>query len=146
MFLLLCANQSYSLVYDTRQDFFFKNTKYCMYDHFGSVSVIFWLRFGNSSDGVVIFETWKWKNTIFQYICFVVGEIVDYSTWETEYNFLYKNDPDKKINNNSISQLTLWVRIPPMARCTRCNIMWSKFTVTCDRSVVFSCYSGFVHQ
>ena len=57
MFLLLCANQIYSLVYDTRQDFFFKNIKYCMYDHFGSVSIIIWLRFWNSSDGVVIFET-----------------------------------------------------------------------------------------
>jgi hypothetical protein len=86
MFLLLCANQIYSLVYDTRQDFFFKNIKHKILHvyHFGSVSIIIWLRFWNSSDGVVIFETWKWKNTIFQYICFVVGEIVDYSTWETE--------------------------------------------------------------
>jgi hypothetical protein len=26
---------------------------------------------------------------------------------------------------------------PFMARCTRCNIMWSILSVTCDRSVVF---------
>jgi len=34
-----------------------------------------------------------------------------------------------------------WVRILPMARCTRYNIMWSSLSVTHDRSVV-----GFLHQ
>jgi hypothetical protein len=29
-----------------------------------------------------------------------------------------------------------------MARCTRYNIMWSSLSVTCDRSLVFSRYSG----
>ena len=33
-----------------------------------------------------------------------------------------------------------------MARCTRYNIMWSSLSVTCDRSVVFSGYSSFLHQ
>ena len=32
------------------------------------------------------------------------------------------------------------------ARCTRCNIMWSSLSVTCDRSVVFSEFSSFFHQ
>ena len=41
--------------------------------------------------------------------------------------------------------LTLWVRIPLMARCTRYNIMWKSLSVTCDRSVAFSVYSGFFH-
>ena len=33
-----------------------------------------------------------------------------------------------------------------MTRCTRCNIMWWNLSVTCDRSVVFSGYSGFLHD
>jgi len=32
------------------------------------------------------------------------------------------------------------------ARCTRYNIMWWHLSVTCSRSVVFSGYSGFLHQ
>ena len=32
------------------------------------------------------------------------------------------------------------------ARCTRYNIMWYSLSVTCDISVVFSGYSGFLHQ
>jgi hypothetical protein len=40
----------------------------------------------------------------------------------------------------------LWVQVPLMARCTRYNIMWSSLSVTCDRSVFFSGYSGFLHQ
>ena len=43
-------------------------------------------------------------------------------------------------------QQTLRVRAPFMARCTRYNIMWYSLSVTCDRSVVFSGYSGFIHQ
>ena len=35
---------------------------------------------------------------------------------------------------------------PGQTRCTRCNIMWSSLSVTCGRSVVFSGYSGFLHQ
>jgi len=34
---------------------------------------------------------------------------------------------------------------PTQARCTGYNIMWS-LSVTCGRSVVFSWYSGFLHQ
>jgi hypothetical protein len=33
-----------------------------------------------------------------------------------------------------------------MARCTRCNIIWSSLSVTCTMSVDFSRYSGFLHQ
>ena len=39
-----------------------------------------------------------------------------------------------------------WVRIPLMARCTRYNIMWYNLSVACDKSVVFSRYSGSLHQ
>ena len=48
--------------------------------------------------------------------------------------------------NQCISPLTLWIRTPLISRCTRCNIMWSSLSITCDRSVVLSGYSGFLHQ
>jgi hypothetical protein len=42
--------------------------------------------------------------------------------------------------------ITLRVRTPFMARCTRNNIMWPSLSVTCHRSVVFFGYSDFLHQ
>ena len=48
--------------------------------------------------------------------------------------------------NQCLSPLKFWVRTPFMARCTRYNIMWYSLWVTCGRSVVFSGYSGFLHQ
>jgi hypothetical protein len=51
------------------------------------------------------------------------------------YNYLW---------NQSLLPLTLWFRIPLMARCTWYNIMWSSLSVTCGKSVVFSGYSGFL--
>ena len=54
-----------------------------------------------------------------------------YSSWV--YNYLC---------NQCLSQLQLWVRTPFMVRYTRCNIMWQSYSVICDRSVVFSGYSG----
>ena len=48
--------------------------------------------------------------------------------------------------NQFLSPLKLWVRTPFVERCTRYNIMWYSLSVTCDRSVVFSGYSGFLHQ
>ena len=35
---------------------------------------------------------------------------------------------------------------PAQARCSRYNIIWLSLLVTYDRSVVFSEYSGFLHQ
>ena len=35
---------------------------------------------------------------------------------------------------------------PAQARCTRYNIMGKSLSMTCSRSVVFSRYSGFLHQ
>jgi hypothetical protein len=35
---------------------------------------------------------------------------------------------------------------PAQARCTQYNIMWKSFSETCGRSVVFSGYSGILHQ
>ena len=48
--------------------------------------------------------------------------------------------------NRCLSPLTLWVRIPLMVRCTWYNIIWKRLSVTCDGSVVFSGYIGFLHQ
>ena len=48
--------------------------------------------------------------------------------------------------NQCLSPLKLWVWIPFMMRCTWYNIMWWSLSVTCDRSVVFSGYSWFLHQ
>ena len=49
--------------------------------------------------------------------------------------------------NQCLSPLTkYWVRILLMVRCTQYNIIWWRFSVTCDRSVVFCGYSGFLHQ
>ena len=48
--------------------------------------------------------------------------------------------------NQCLSPLKLWDRIPLMARCTWYNIVWYSLSVTCGRSVVFSGYSGFLHQ
>jgi hypothetical protein len=45
-----------------------------------------------------------------------------------------------------ITTEVLRVRTPFMARCTRYNIMSYSLSVTCDRSVVFSGHSGFLHQ
>jgi hypothetical protein len=47
--------------------------------------------------------------------------------------------------NQCLSTLTLWVRIPFMARCTRYNIMWSSVSDLPQISG-FLRYSGFLHQ
>jgi hypothetical protein len=54
------------------------------------------------------------------------------------YNYLY--------SVYIVSPLKLWVWTPFMAPCTRCNIMCSSLSLIYDRSVVFSRYTGFLHQ
>jgi hypothetical protein len=77
-----------------------------------------------------------------------------------KWDFLYDNDKGRGgrdrmvvscwINNYLSNQflllLKLWVGILLMARCTRENIMWYSSSVTCNRLVVFSRYSGYLHQ
>ena len=48
--------------------------------------------------------------------------------------------------NQCLSSLKLWVLTPFMVRCTWYNIMWKSLSVTCDRSVVFSVSSSFLHD
>jgi hypothetical protein len=45
-----------------------------------------------------------------------------------------------------LSPLKLCVRTPFIMRCTRYNMMWWSLSLTCGRLVVFSAYSGFLHQ
>jgi hypothetical protein len=47
--------------------------------------------------------------------------------------------------NQYLSPLTLWVRIPHR-RCVLGTTLWWRLSQTCCRSVVFSGYSGFLHQ
>ena len=77
-----------------------------------------------------------WTNKVQLYTC-VEGTSWSWSHGSWIYNYLC---------NQSLSPLKLWARTPFMARCTRYNIMWQSLSVTCDRSVVFSRYSGFLHQ
>ena len=48
--------------------------------------------------------------------------------------------------NQCLSTLMLWVWIPLMARCTRYNLIWYICSLVCDRTMVFSEYSGFSKQ
>ena len=45
-----------------------------------------------------------------------------------------------------LSCLMLWVQIPLMARCIQYIIMWYSLSVTCSISMIFSGFSGFLHQ
>ena len=58
-------------------------------------------------------------------ICTGRGAVVFVIVWI--YNYLC---------NQCLSSLTLWVRIPHIAFCTRYSIMWLSLSVTCDRSVI----------
>jgi len=80
--------------------------------------------------------SWYW-DTVWYHITLIQGPPWwwSYSSWI--YNYLC---------NQYLSQLMLWVRIPLMARCTRFNLMRSSFSVGCDSSVVFSGFSGLLHQ
>ena len=78
---------------------------------------------------------WLWQQCIiFKISVQFVFKGLSWSQSSWIYNYLH---------NQCLSPLQLWVPIPLMARCTRHNFMWSSLSVTCDRSVVFSEYSGF---
>ena len=61
------------------------------------------------------------------------------------WSWLYCDWIYNYLGNQYNSSLTLWVRIPLMARCTRYIILWWSLSVTCDRSMVCTVYSGFLH-
>jgi hypothetical protein len=53
-------------------------------------------------------------------------------SWSWSYGSLIYN----YLCNQFLSLLTLWVQIPPMARCSWYNIMWSSLSMTWDKLVV----------
>jgi hypothetical protein len=53
---------------------------------------------------------------------------------------------DLQLPVQSLSITTNMSFNPTRARCTWYNIMWSSLSVTCERSIVFSRYCGFLHQ
>ena len=79
----------------------------------------------------------RYENLINNYLFVLLlkGSSWSYGSWIYDY-----------LCNQCLSLLKLWGRNPFMAWCTRYNIMWQSLSVTCDRSVVFSGYSGFLHQ
>ena len=70
--------------------------------------------------------TYKYIDQIKSCITIILGPLWSllYDLWI--YNYLF---------NQCVSPLTLWVRLPLMARCT---IMWYSLSMNCDRSVVSS--------
>jgi len=68
---------------------------------------------------------------------FVLGLLWPWSYGSWIYNYLC---------NLCLSPIKLWVWTPFIAKCTPYNIMWKNLSVTCDRSVVFSGFSSFLHQ
>jgi hypothetical protein len=62
-------------------------------------------------------------------------------SWSWSYDSLIYN----YLCNQCLSPLTLWVRIP-LRRGVLDTALIDSFSVTCVRSVVFSGYSGFLHQ
>ena len=55
--------------------------------------------------------------------------------WKINTSVIYTSHQMKRVSAN-----------PAQTMCTRHNIMWSSLSATCDRSVVFSVYSGFLQQ
>jgi hypothetical protein len=110
-----------------------------------SISIVVWLVIKFTHANYKNISSYKWSHYRYLYppILFTLmtarhmGSLLSWSYGSWIYSYLC---------NQCLLPLTLWVRIPLMARCTRYNIMWSRLSVTCDRSVVFSRYSGFLHQ
>ena len=65
---------------------------------------------------------------------------------ELSWSWMYRSWIYNYLCNQCLSPLKLWVLIFLMARCTWYNIMWFNLSVTCDRSMIFFGYSGFLHQ
>ena len=92
------------------------------------------------------------KTVILICLCYIVFYMLITLLHDSRYIILYHGrcGRDRRIYNylcnQCLSQLNVWVWIKLMMRCTWYNIMWWSLSVTCDRSVVFCVYSGFIHQ
>jgi hypothetical protein len=73
------------------------------------------------------------------FISFLSLPLLHWPLWSSSYGSWIYN----YLCDQCLSYLKLWVRIPLKAKCTRYSFMWSSFSVTCCRSLIFS---GFLHQ
>ena len=73
------------------------------------------------------------------FISFLSLPLLHWPPWSSSYGSWIYN----YLCHQCLSYLKLWVRIPLKAKCTRYSFMWSSFSVTCCRSLIFS---GFLHQ
>ena len=96
----------------------------------------------NFYDYVLFFSFTKlWQNILLQGYVQIVNSRKG-SSWSWSYGswiYIY-------LCNQWLSPLKLCIRNLFMAMCTRYNNTWYSLSVTCDRSVVFSGYSGLIHQ
>jgi hypothetical protein len=87
------------------------------------------------------FSATLWQNILLQGYVQIVNSIKG-SSWSWSYvSWIYIY-----LCNQCLSPLKLWIRNLFMAMCTRYNNTWYSLSVTCDRSVVFSGYSGLIHK
>ena len=87
----------------------------------------------------------------------VIGK---FTLWQTQYSlencikfnlvpylsWLYGSYIYNYLCNQCLSARKLWVWIPLIARCSQYSIMWLSLSVTWGRSLVFSVFSGFLHN
>jgi len=98
----------------------------------------------NTASKIQYWHHWRakiWHKTLCEkYLKFsslkpVKGLSWSYGSWISNY-----------LCDHCISLLKLWVWIPLMERYPRYNIMRLSLLMTCNRSVVFSQFSGFPHN
>jgi hypothetical protein len=93
------------------------------------------------SDTLLLSKVWNMWN-IKKVIVYQTLKRDKGSSWSWSYaSWIYNY-----LCNQCSSPPKSWVRTSFMARCTRNKNMWKSLLSTCDRSVVFSRYSGFLHQ
>ena len=97
----------------------------------------YFLSYRHVKDFGLVFTCLACCLVLFHVTCYLVGAVVVVILWLL--------DLQQHVQSVPITT-KLWVRIPLMARHTWYSIMWWSFSVTCDRSVVFSGDSDFLHH
>ena len=125
--------------------------RYCIDKNYGGTLIIFDRIFGTfeaEKEEVVYglvhpLDSW---GPIHSQVCTCRIWSLIHSQVRPSWSWLYGSWIYNYLCNQCLSPLKLWVWIPLMVKCTRYNIMWKSLSVTCDGSVVFSGYCGFLHQ
>ena len=117
-------------------------------DHLSS-SMIF-LNYGVHVDHLFNFLSWVFcficLHSVFLVQCYLRFCVVHYWLIVVVVAMVWYKLKTICWKNQCLSPLKLWVQAPFMARCTRYNIMRYRLSVNCDRLLVFSGYSGLLHQ